>query len=112
MMPVADKDQIATELIEHHFTVEPELTAVYRVLGPREDAADEPIKLLEVNASTPASASVEIFGFAPTREVPFPVQIAEITPSELERLQRDPAQLPTGWSLASARVFKRPQAAE
>lgn len=41
-----------------------------------------------------------------------PVQIAEITPSELERLQRDPAQLPTGWSLASARVFKRPQAAE
>ncbi len=112
MTAMVDKDDVATELIEHHFAVEPELSIVYRVLGPREDASDEPIKLLEVNAGTPASGSVEVFGFAPTQEVPFPVQIAEITPEEVEQLRREPALLPTGWSLAGAREFKRPRAAE
>ena len=110
LMP--DKDDVATELIQHHFAVEPELREVYRLLSAREDAADEPIKLLEVSAATPASGSVEVFGFAPTQEVPFAVQIAEITPEELESLQKSPELLPEGWNLGEATLFQRPRAAE
>lgn len=38
---------------------EPDLTHVIRIVGDNEDAPDEPIKLLEVNAATVATGSVE-----------------------------------------------------
>ena len=107
-----NKDEVARELIEHHFAVEPELRAVYRLVSARENESDEPIKLLEVNAATPASGSVEVFGFAPTAEVPFAVHIAEVTPEELEHLKKSPELLPAGWNLAQAKLFPRAQAAE
>jgi hypothetical protein len=106
-----DKDEATSWLIERHFAVEPDLSAVYRIVGPNEDSPDEPIKLLEVNAATVATGSVEPFGFAPTREVPFPVVIAEITPAELESFRAHPEALPRGWDLETALVIRRPRAA-
>lgn len=106
-----NKEEATSWLIERHFAVEPDLSAVYRIVGPNEDSPDEPIKLLEVNAATVATGSIEPFGFAPTREVPFPVVIAEITPTELESFQAHPEALPRGWDLETALVIRRPRAA-
>ncbi|MFC1643417.1 hypothetical protein ACFL5O_12180 [Myxococcota bacterium] len=109
---MSPKDEAARELVAHHFAIEPDLRVVYRMVGENEAAPTEPIRLLEVNAATIPTGSVEVFGFGPSREVPFSVEIAEVTPDEFEAFQRDPRALPRGWDLTRAQVFERPKAAE
>jgi hypothetical protein len=104
-----DKDRIAEELIDWHFQVEPGLVRVYRVIADNEDAPEEPIKLLEVNTHTVSTGEFSAFGFAPTKDVPFPTVIAEVTPDELEALRRKGA-IPEGWDLRTARTYDRPAA--
>jgi len=106
---VADKDQVAEELIRWHFEVEPGLVRVHRIMAEDEDAPDEPIKLLEINTHTVATGEFSAFGFAPTEDVPYPTVVAEVTPDELEQLQRRGA-VPKGWGLEGARTYERPAA--
>ena len=103
------KDAAARRLIEWHFTVEPDLREVYRIVMENEGSQEEPIRLLEVNAATVPTGSVEPFTFSPTQEIPFSTVIAEITPDELESLRSDPEALPEGWSLSRAERFVRPR---
>jgi hypothetical protein len=103
------KDAAARRLIEWHFTVEPELREVYRIVVDNEESQEEPIRLLEVNAATVSTGSVEPFTFSPTQEIPFRTVIAEITPEELESLQMNPEALPEGWNLSRAERFVRPE---
>ena len=105
------KDEIVTALAAQHFRVEPELSRVVRIVSANESALDEPIKLLEVNAATFPTGSVECFGFAPTRAVPYATLIAEVTPEEYARIERNEIRLPEGWSLTNAQLFPRPEAA-
>jgi hypothetical protein len=105
------KDEAARELAEWHFGVEPDLQKVIRIVSDNEDEPDEPIKLLEVNAATVATGSVEPYAFAPSPSVPFPTVIAEITPDEYERVRQNEIRLPAGWSLARTQLFERPRAA-
>ena len=105
------KDEAAQELATWHFGVEPDLKRVIRIVGDNEDEPGEPIKLLEVNAATVATGSVEPFAFAPSASVPFPTAIAEVTPEEFDRIERNELALPKGWSLAKSQRFERPQAA-
>ena len=106
---MANKNQVAEELIRWHFEVEPGLVRVYRIMAEDEDAPDEPIKLLEVNAHTVSTGELSAFGFAATDDVPYRTVIAEVTPDELEQLQRRSA-VPTGWDLRRARTYERPAA--
>ena len=105
------KDETVRELAAWHFEVEPDLTRVVRIVGDNEDAPGDPIKLLEVNAATVATGSVEAFAFAPSPSVPFATAIAEVTPEEFERIERGKLQLPDGWSLSNSQRFERPRAA-
>ncbi|HKY41318.1 MAG TPA: hypothetical protein VJN18_35540 [Polyangiaceae bacterium] len=105
------KDETVRELAAWHFGVEPELTQVIRIVGENENEPDEPIKLLEINAATVSTGSVEPFAFAPSASVPFPTLIAEVSPEEFEKISRQELRLPDGWSLAGAEHFKRPRAA-
>lgn len=102
------KDVAARRLIEWHFTVEPELREVYRILMENEGSQEEPIRLLEVNAATVPTGNVVPFAFSPTQEIPFRTVIAEITPEELDWLRSHPETLPEGWSLSRAERFVRP----
>jgi hypothetical protein len=104
-----DKDTIAAQLIRWHFEVEPGLLAVYRVTNDNEDDPAEPIKLIEVNTATVSTGSLEAFGFAPTKNVPYPTLIAEVTQDELDELRRS-RRLPAGWDIERAERFVRPAA--
>jgi hypothetical protein len=104
------KDQVARELIDAHFRVEPALSRIYRIRSDKEEDPLEPIKLLEINANTVATGSVDTFTFAGTKEAPSPAIIAEVTPEEFEQIGKQ-ILLPTGWSLESADVFDRPNGA-
>ena len=105
------KKDAAERLIAWHFEVEPERLEVFRIVSDDEDAPDEPIKLLEVNAATFASGSIEPFSFSPSADVPYRTVIAEITPDELERVRRNELPLPAGWSLEKAEAKQRPKVA-
>ena len=74
-----------------------------------EGSQEEPIRLLEVNAATVPTGSVEPFTFSPTEEIPFRTVLAEITPEELELLRSNPEVLPRGWDLSRAERFVRPE---
>jgi hypothetical protein len=108
---VRSKDDVARELVAAHFEVEPALSRVYRIRSEREDDPREPIKLLEVNANTVSTGSVEPFAFAATETTPTATVIAEITPEELRQLEEGKLALPRGWSLEGAETFDRPRAA-
>jgi len=105
------KDEAARELAAWHFGVEPYLERVIRILAENEDEPGEPIKLLEVNGATVATGNVEAFAFAPSKSLPFPITIAEVTPEEFERIARHELPLPRGWSLENSEQFPRPRAA-
>lgn len=102
------KDAAARRLIAWHFTVEPELREVYRIMTDNESSQEEPIRLLEVNAATVPTGSVEPFAFSPAGDIPFRTVIAEITPEELDWLRSKPEALPEGWDLSRAERFVRP----
>lgn len=101
------REHAARQLIAWHFEVEPELREVYALVG----GEGEPIRLLEVNEATVRSDRFEAYVFAPTRDVPFPTAIAEVTPDELAHLRKTPGALPPEWDLDRAEVFRRPEAA-
>lgn len=101
------REQIARELVDWHFEVEPMLTEVYVFIGEGED----PIRLLEVNEGTLRNDRFEAYVFAPTKNVPYRTAIAEVTPDELVRLQQTPGALPPEWNLDRAEIFRRPEAA-
>lgn len=101
------KKESADNLIAWHFQIEPDLLEVYRIVSDNEGAPEEPIKLLEINAATPASGTVDAFSFAPSAEHPYRTVVAEITPEEFERLKRNEIKLPAGWSLTNAEPKRR-----
>ncbi len=101
------RERAARDLVAWHFEVEPELREVYVLVG----GAGDPIRLLEVNEATVRSERFEAYVFAPTKDVPFPTAIAEVTPDELAQLRRTPGAVPPEWDLDRAEVFKRPKAA-
>jgi hypothetical protein len=109
---MVDKDAAAEALITVHFEVEPGLRSVYRILSEREAEPDEPIKLLEVNENTIETGRVEPFGFAATSDSSYACVIAEVSPDELEQLQRKLIPMPSNWSLERSKLYPRPQAAE
>jgi hypothetical protein len=101
------KDEVAEDLADTHFRVEPDLQRVIRILADDEDSPEEPIKLLEVNAATVPTGSVARFAFGASATVPFPIVIAEITPEEYEQLQRHELAMPPGWSLSKVKELTR-----
>ena len=68
-MPITKRDA-ARVLVDAHFRIEDGLERIFIMPAGLEDPR-EPIKLLEVNANTLPTGSVEPFAFSPTKDVPF-----------------------------------------
>ena len=104
------KADVARKLAADHFRIEEGLERIF-IIGTGLEDPNEPIKLLEVNANTFPTGSIEPFSFSSTKDVPFTTQIAEISPDEFQRLQDGRLDLPVGWTLVGAEDVPRPQAA-
>jgi hypothetical protein len=102
------KDEAVQELVRGDFEVEPDLQKVVRFRAENEDDPREPIKLLTVTSSTVSTLNVESYVFPPTKSVPFPTAIAEVTPEEFERIRHHELKLPDGWSLERIETYDRP----
>ncbi len=96
-----DKDNTADELAQSHFSVEPDIVAIYRVVAAqRELQPSEPVKLLEVNRHTPSAGIRPVhFGPDPAAGIYHASVVIEVTPEEYEQLKRGELRLPEGWEI-------------
>lgn len=62
----------------------------------------QPSEFLIVSGSSTSVDRVFAFGFGPTADVPFPMQIAEVSPEDLAEKQAEQGFLPAGWRLDQA----------
>jgi hypothetical protein len=106
------KEGVARRLAEAHFRIEPEIGQIFRLLATDavESQEQEPVKLLEVNSSTPKTGIMPVYFAAhPTSGIFFPAVIVEIHPDEMAELQRNVLRLPDGWRIGPE--FQRPREA-
>jgi hypothetical protein len=101
------KEEAARELIARHFRGEPALRRIYWIVTEADQSDDEPIKLLEVNQNAPTEGQIEFFNFSRSEHFPYRSLVAEISPTQLERVREGSILLPDGWDLATAREFRR-----
>jgi hypothetical protein len=94
-----EKSQVAKMLAEAHRKVEPGINRIFRVISDREQEADEPVKLLEVNPDTSPSGIFPIAFNADPPTIPFPSVVIEVTEVELEKICAGSLLLPDGWRL-------------
>jgi len=80
------KCESAKSLATYHSNYDPELIQVVRITAPGEETLDEPIKLLEINASSVPAGIVPVY-FGPSNLIPFASVIVEVTPDEYELIQ-------------------------
>ncbi|TEU21876.1 MAG: response regulator [Anaerolineales bacterium] len=104
---IAASDTVTEEFVESlaqlHFEADDEIEQIIWVRSGEE----KQIRLIEVNRTALPSESIQAFRFAPSKDVPFPIFIADVRPTEWERIQSRDIPLPEGWSLEEARVFHR-----
>jgi hypothetical protein len=91
------------QLVQSHFEIENNIDEIVWF----QDEVDKEIRLIEINRDTFPTGSVEVFSFAPTQDVPFPLRIADITPQEWKRVQSGNIPLPPGWTLRQIQIFRR-----
>lgn len=101
-----DFEKLVASIVQEHFEIEDELE---QIIWLKKGPAGE-IRLLEVNRNTAATGMVEVFGFVPSAEIPYPLRIAEITPEEWEYVKNGKISLPEVWSLEGATIFTRERA--
>ncbi len=106
-----DKAAVANELARKHYQAEVGLQKIIRLTGSAEVEVSpaEPIKLLEVNASTVPSGVLPVsFGPAPASGIPYPSVIVEVSPEEFTKIQTHELKLPKGWVLGEE-LLKPPE---
>lgn len=97
-----DREKVRKKLARIHYDSEPGITEIFAIRGEPDDEArpDEPIKLLEVNEDTIAAGIMPLgFDPYPTTGMLFRSVIVEVTPEEMEKIQRQELPLPSGWTV-------------
>lgn len=100
---VRTKLGVIESIVKAHFEMEPAMVEIYSIPGKEGDDPPDLIRLLEVSTDTISTGTLESYGFGPTKEVPFPLLIAVVTPTELEDLRAQ--GFPDGWDLRCAERY-------
>lgn len=96
-------DDFVRALAKLHFELEDSLVQIAWV----KSGSSKEICLIEVNRTALPVESLEVFRFAPSKEVPFPLLIVDVRPKEWELLQKGKIPLPENWDLNTMQVFQR-----
>lgn len=108
-MKMLTKEEAAAEIAEFTYQVDEGTRAIYRAFAADEDAPDEPLKLLKVNANTPAAGVMPLHFPPQTSEgTDFAYELVVITPDEFDDLRIGRLSLPDGWQLGQK--IEAPQA--
>ncbi len=96
-------ESIVEKLIHEHFELDENLEKVMWI-NPEKTSE---IRLIQITADTFPTGDVLSFYFPPSKEVPYPLLIAQVTPEEWQQVLRDEIPLPEEWSLDNHKVFAR-----
>jgi hypothetical protein len=97
------KDEQAYTVAAGHYWIDPDTVAIWRIVGPNEEDADEPVKLLMVHPDTVKAGIVPVrFRRHPTSGRLFSFIIVEVTPDEFEDIIARKLPLRDGWELGSS----------
>ena len=99
-MKMLTKEEAAAEIADYDYQIDEGLRAVYRIMADNEDAPDEPLKLLKVNAETPETGIMPLH-FPPdiANGIHFAYELVVITPQEFDRLRSADLRLPDDWRI-------------
>lgn len=101
-----NREELVRQLVRDHFDLE---DGIERIVWFQNGDKEPDVRLIEVNRNSIVTGSFDAFYFAPSAGFPLPIQIADVTPAEWERIQRQEWQLPTDWTLDKIKVFERDQ---
>lgn len=98
-MPIS-KEASARTLAQKHYESDCGLKTIlwYTGAGESEENTREPIKLLEVNATTVSSGVMPLhFAAVPSMGIPYASVIVQVTPDEFNRIESKELPLPKNW---------------
>jgi CheY-like chemotaxis protein len=104
---MAASDTVTKEFVESLAQLHFEADDVIEQIIWIRSGDEKEIRLIEVNRTTLPTESIQVFRFAPSGDVPFSTFIADVRPTEWERIQSGDIPLPEGWSLEEAQLFRR-----
>jgi hypothetical protein len=103
--PGMSRDQFARWIAFDHLRTNP---YVRNVLHLSDGAAADEIRLLEINVGIAMPEELKATAEDFTYDIdgsPFRVFVADVTPRQWERIRKDAALLPDGWSLTGSQNF-------
>lgn len=100
--------KVAKRLARWHIELDQGVNEIFLLTkAGAESSAQEPIKLLEINRSTPECGIMPVY-FGPSSDVPYPLIVIDVTSREFGRLKRGKLTLPEGWKLGRQIARSRP----
>ncbi len=99
-----NREELVRQLVRDHFDLE---DGIERIVWFQNGDKEPDVRLIEVNRNSIVTGSFDAFYFASSADFPLPIQIADVTPEEWEKIQRRELQLPTDWTLDKIKVFER-----
>lgn len=96
-------NRVVAQLVKSHFETEEGIDQIIWF----KDGDEVEIRLIEINPNTLPTEAIEVFYFSPSKDVPLPVRIADVTPEEWEKVKRGDIPLPDGWTLNKTEIFNR-----
>jgi len=78
---------------------------VLRLESQNEHGDDEPVKLLVVNDATPSTGRMDLWIWGKTKNFPYRVVMAEVTPDEYSLIQSRRIPFPEEWKKCRIRVI-------
>jgi hypothetical protein len=107
LQPLDENGGVAEEFVKHlaqlHFDADRGIEQIVWF----KDGHGKEIRLIEVIRTALPSEKVHVFRFASSAEVSLPLCIADVRPSEWDRIKSGDMPLPEGWDLGTAQVFRR-----
>lgn len=98
------REQHIQSLVEHWVVDSADLEAVYLFDRSGSTDPERDVLLLQITELTPPSpGAVVAYGFYPSRDFPFPLSLAQVTPAEWEAIQQGRLALPRGWATLTQR---------
>ncbi len=98
-----NRESVVEKLIQEHFDLDESLE---KVIWLNPETAPE-IRLIQITADTLPTGDVLSFYFPPSREIPYALLIAQVTPEEWQRVLQDEIPLPEAWSLENHKEYAR-----
>ncbi len=99
-----NREELVRQLVRNHFDLE---EGIERIIWFQNGNEESDVRLIEVNRNSIITGTFDAFYFAPSSYFPLPIQIADVTPKEWEKIQRREWELPADWPLDKIKVFER-----